>query len=210
MEFRSSEFTDAGERYITPTDVKQYVFCPRVTYFTKVMRVKPIMGSQQKAGQKSHDKLVDLEKRRKSLLKSNLEMNVDSKEYDVDLRSEYLGVQGRLDMLVMTAEGEPIPVEFKNMKSNKGNVHIDHKYQVIVLALLVEENMNKIVRQCLVHYLPEDKTVQLPITSGLKRRAKFYLNRIAEMLREEALPKPRRGCSMKKVGCGFADRCKDI
>lgn len=208
--YPSSEFSDVSESYITPTDVKQYVFCPRVTYFTKVRRLRPIMGSQQKAGKKSHDKLTDLERRRKSILRVKMPFEVASKDFDVLLSSETTGVRGRLDMLVTTKAGELVPVEFKAMKSNRGRIHPDHKYQLVVLVLLVEEDRSVVVRRSIVHYMNDNTSVLMPVTESVKRRARTYLTQIRTMIDLEKMPDPRAQCRNARVGCGFADMCRDL
>ncbi len=209
-ESRFTEFTDAGEGYITPTDIKQYVFCPRVTYFTKVMQLRPIVGSQQDAAKKSHDRLAQLEKRRESILKTDIPVEIESKSFEVYLRSERLQAHGVLDMLVVTTDGEHIPIEFKAMSSNRGAILLDHKYQLVLLARLLEHSRDVIVRRGFVHYMNDDQTVKLVMTDNLRGRVKTYTDRISNMLREGTIPAPRARCQYGRVGCGFADRCADF
>ena len=206
---RSSEHSDVSEKFLTPTDVKQYIFCPRVTFFTRVMRLRPIMGSQQEAGKKSHDKLTILEERRKSLLKSNMSFDIKSKKFDINLLSNRLGVKGRLDMLLITKDKEYIPVEFKDMYSRRGNVHLDHKYQLVLLALLVEDAFYTITKRGILHYIRGDETINVQITHRMKNRAKKYLQRISRMIESGVMPDIRRECINNRVGCGYADQCID-
>ncbi|MHA1247376.1 MAG: CRISPR-associated protein Cas4 [Candidatus Thorarchaeota archaeon] len=208
--YHSSEHADVTEQYLTPTDIKQYVFCPRVTYFTRVMRLKPIMGSQQEESQKMHERLADLEKRRESLLKKRLPFTVVKKEFEVSLRSDRLRVRGKADLIVTTDDGEIIPIEFKAMASRKRQLHIDHKYQLIVLALLIEEARETTVRRGFVHYMSDESTVELRLTDNLRRMALTYLRRIEQMIESGTLPPPRRTCFRARVGCGYADRCADL
>ncbi|RLI53267.1 MAG: CRISPR-associated protein Cas4 [Candidatus Thorarchaeota archaeon] len=208
-EFRYSETKDVSETYITPTDVKQYVFCPRVTYFTRVMHLKPIMGSQQEAGRQSHNNVAALERRRKRPLKSELPFIVREREFEKSLESERLGVRGRIDLLLVTDLGEMIPVEIKMMTSHRGQVLFDHKYQLVLLGLLIEDTYGCIVRRGIVHYLNDEKTVIVPFTASLKRRTEKIVNRIREMLHTESMPEPRRECRGHPIGCGFADRCRE-
>lgn len=207
---RYSEHSDVSEKLLTPTDVKQYVFCPRVTYFSRVMRIRPIMGAQQEAAQKSHEKLSDMEKRRKSVLRSGFPIPVRSKQFDVNLVSNRLHVHGRLDMLLLTMDREYIPVEFKDMKSKRRGVHLDHKYQLVTLALLVEDAFQVVVKRGLLYYFPDDKAVFVPITQNMKTRAKKYLQGILRMIESEEPPDPRAECRRIRVGCGYADQCVDF
>jgi len=208
--YRSSEHIDVTEQYLTPTDIKQYVFCPRVTYFTRVMRLRPIVGSQQEESQKSHERLAELEKRRESLLKKKLPFTVIKKEFEVSLRSDRLRVRGKADLIVTTDRGEIIPVEFKAMTSNRGHIHLDHKYQLVILSLLIEEARDTIVRRGFVHYMNDESTVELRLTDNLRRRTVTYLQRIENMIESGTLPPPRRACFRTKAGCGYADRCADL
>jgi len=208
--FQYSRISDVDEDYLTATDVKQYVFCPLVTYYTRVMRLKPIMGSQQEEAKKTHDKTAILEGRRESLLKARLPFEVIEKLFDLPVVSERLRAQGRLDMLAITDRGERIPVEFKAMLSYRGQVHLDHKYQLIVLALFVEDVFNVIVRRGIVHYLEDETTVLIPLTQRLKQRTESLLQAIRGMIHSGVMPSGRPQCSRIKVGCGFADRCGSI
>lgn len=207
---QSSRITDVEEEYITPTDVKQYVFCPRVTFFARVKRLRPLMGSQQEEGQKKHDKFSELEKRRKSILKSDLGITATRKLFDIPVVSHGLGVHGRLDMLLVTSQNEHIPVEFKEMTSNRGRALMDHKYQLVILGLLVEESFNTIVRRGIIHYSPEHETTQTRISMGMKRRAEAYIERIWRMIRTGSVPEPSPQCRHGRPGCGYADQCTDF
>ncbi|NWF94507.1 MAG: CRISPR-associated protein Cas4 [Candidatus Thorarchaeota archaeon] len=209
-EYPYSRATDVDEDYLTPTDVKQYMFCPLVTYFTRVLRLRPIMGSQQEEAKKSHNRLTGLERRRESVLKVKLPFGVMQKEFDIPLYSERLRVLGRLDMLVVTDEGEHIPVEFKDMTSHRGQVLLDHKYQLVCLALLLEDVNRVIVRRGLAHYMNDETTVQVLLTHSLKRRTEHIISAIKQMVESGERPSPRPQCRRTLVGCGFADQCRDL
>jgi CRISPR-associated exonuclease Cas4 len=204
-----SRAADVSEDYITPTDVKQYVFCPRVTFFTRVMNLRPIMGSQQEDARNSHNRLAGLEQRRVSLLKTKLQFSINTKAFDVHLISDRIGVNGRLDMLVITDTGEYIPIEFKEMVDNKGQVHLDHKYQLITLGLLVEDNYSTVVRRGVIHYAKTNRTIVVNITERLKRMTEKYIQNIRDLLIDGLMPEPNPVCKRGRVGCGFADRCID-
>ena len=124
--------------------------------------------------------------------------------------SHGLGVHGRLDMLLVTSQNEHIPVEFKEMTSNRGRALMDHKYQLVILGLLVEESFNTIVRRGIIHYSPEHETTQTRISMGMKRRAEAYIERIWRMIRTGSVPEPSPQCRHGRPGCGYADQCTDF
>lgn len=199
-----------GETYITPTDLKQYLFCPRVTYFTRVARFRTITGSQIEAGKKSHETEAKLESRRKKPLKEEWPFEISEKKENIPMVSETLGTRGILDLLLITSNLEYIPVEFKRMRSIRGRVHLDHKYQLTLLSLLIEEEFDCIIRRGIVRYLPEERNVLQRISEGMKRQTKIYVRKIGAMLLDDVLPEGRKTCTKSKPGCGFSDLCIDL
>ncbi|MGZ5222050.1 MAG: CRISPR-associated protein Cas4, partial [Chitinophagaceae bacterium] len=72
------------------------------------------------------------------------------------LSSDTLDLQGNVDLIIRTARGEFISVEYKNMNSDAGRVCMDHKYQLVAYALLIEESFGTVVKQGIVKYFPKD------------------------------------------------------
>ena len=60
--------SDIAESFISVTDVKHYIYCPRLIYFDRVLHATPVFGSQQKAGKESHEEQVVKELRRKDAI----------------------------------------------------------------------------------------------------------------------------------------------
>jgi hypothetical protein len=47
--------SDIAESFISVTDVKHYIYCPRLIYFDRVLHATPVFGSQQEEGKESHE-----------------------------------------------------------------------------------------------------------------------------------------------------------
>ena len=60
--------SDIAESFISVTDVKHYIYCPRLIYFDRVLHATPIFGSQQEEGKESHEDYVAKELRRKDAI----------------------------------------------------------------------------------------------------------------------------------------------
>jgi CRISPR/Cas system-associated exonuclease Cas4 (RecB family) len=60
--------SDVAEFFVSVTDVKHYVYCPRLIYFDRVLHATPIFGSQQEEGKESHEDYVAKELRRKDAI----------------------------------------------------------------------------------------------------------------------------------------------
>jgi CRISPR-associated exonuclease Cas4 len=191
---------------VTPTDVKQYIFCPLITYYRRVLRLKPLMNSQQEQSKQEHERIRKLEERRLIPLKIK-EFRGSKVVSNLFLQSKKVNARGKLDLLIITPWGEFIPVDYKFSRSEGGRAWIDHKYQICFYALLLEENFERVVRRGLVCYMPERRVVVINITSRLKRKVKEIIEKILEMDVEQEPPTVRRNSEKCSGGCGYKWVC---
>jgi CRISPR-associated exonuclease Cas4 len=148
--------SDVAESFISVTDIKHYVYCPRLVYFDQVLHATPVFGAQQEEGKESHEEQVAKELRRKDAVYYSREFVGAEKLLFASLSFlDVLGLQGNVDLIIHTARVEFIPVEYKNMNSVAGRVCMDHKYQLVAYALLIEESFGTTVKSGIVNYLPE-------------------------------------------------------
>ena len=172
------------------------------------MHATPIFGSQQEEGKESHEEQVAKELRRKDAVYYSSEFVGAEKLLFTTLCSDSLGLQGNVDLIIRTARGEFIPVEYKNMNSNGGRVCMDHKYQLVAYALLIEESFGTIVKQGIVNYLPETQILQLEITPTMKTHVKRVLGHIKRIIQTEELPPIRVAKHKCQGGCGHKQTCQ--
>jgi len=57
--------SDVAEEFVSVTDIKHYVYCPRLVYFDRVLHATPVFGSQQEDSKELHEDYVRKELRRK-------------------------------------------------------------------------------------------------------------------------------------------------
>ena len=86
---------------------------------------------------------------------------------------------------------------------------MDHKYQLVAYALLIEENFDTQVRRGFVSYLPEKLIVELKITPTMKTHVKRIIGHIKRMIREEKLPPIRVAKHKCTGGCGHKQICQE-
>jgi len=200
--------SDVEEAYISATDIKHYVYCPRIVYFEKILHVKPVLGSQQEEGVEEHMEYVKKELRRRDALYYSPELTGAEKLLFIQLSSDRLRLRGSIDCIIKTVKREYIPVEYKNMESNKGKAWTDHKYQLTAYALLIEENYETVVKRGFINYMPEERVIGLEITPTMKRHVERILGHIRRMESGEELP-PRRVSGRKCTGgCGYTWICR--
>lgn len=199
--------SDVTESYVSVTDVKHYIYCPRIIYFERVLHAKPTFGSQQKEGQEKHGVYVQKEMRRKDAIYYSSEFVGAEKLMFISLSSRKLRLTGQLDCIIKTVKDEYIPVEYKNMSSRKGKVWMDHKYQLVAYALLVEENYGTIVKRGFINYVPEQLILKVMIMPTMKTHVKRVIGHIKRIIKEETLPPIRVAKQKCTGGCGYKQIC---
>ena len=187
---------------LTVTDVKQYVYCPRIVFFTYCLPLRRPTTYKMEEGKLQHERVEELEHRR-SLRAYGLEEG--ERVFGVRLYSERLELSGLLDMAILTA-AEVIPVEFKNSAGKPG---LNHKYQLTAYALLCEDKWGKPVRRGFFYSIPLKKAHEIAITPGARRFVKKMLAEMREMILNEAMPSPTRHRA-RCVECEFRRFCGDI
>jgi CRISPR-associated exonuclease Cas4 len=179
-------------------------------YFDRVLHAQPVFGSQQEESQELHEEYVRKELRRKDAVYYSSEFVGAEKLLFVQLVSEKLQLQGVVDCVIKTAKGEYIPVEYKNMNSDCGKAYMDHKYQLVAYALLVEENFDAIVKRGFVNYIPEKLILQFEITPTMKSYVKRVIGHIKRIIKEEMLPPIRVAKNKCQGGCGHKQTCQRL
>jgi len=200
--------SDIAEAFVSVTDVKHYVFCPRIIYFEKVLHELPQLGSQQEESGDLHEEFVKMELRRKGAVYYSPEFVKAEKILFCSLSSARLGLQGSIDCIIKTGAGEYVPVDYKNMPSNRCRAWADHKYQLTAYALLIDEAYQTCVRRGYISYIPEKLVVRLDITPTMKIYVKRVLGHIRSILTEEKLPPIRVSKQKCTGGCGHKQVCR--
>jgi CRISPR-associated exonuclease Cas4 len=187
---------------LTVTDLKQWVYCPRIPYYHHVMPVEFARTYKMERGRDIEAAVQAMEKRR-GFRRYGLERG--ERRFGVWLHSAALGLSGKLDLLITTEEA-CYPVDFKD---TEGGVRYNHRIQLAAYALLVEENFVRPVPTAFVYLVPSRQLVTVPV--GRKEREQV-LSAIVEMRRvieEEDMPGPtlvRARC----IACEFRNYCADI
>ncbi len=195
------------------TDIKQYIYCPRVVYFTYVIPlVRPTTGKMD-YGKDEHNRVSELEKRRKLRIYG---LENGGREFHLRLNSKRLGLSGLLDMAIFT-DREIIPVEFKFSTKPPS---LNHKYQLTAYAMLLEdhdypqraandERRTRLVRRAFVHLIPLKRSYEIQITQSMRDFVKKLLMEIRSMIENEMIPNPTR-YKRRCTDCEFKKFCADV
>lgn len=184
------------------SDIRQHVYCPRIPYFRLGARLPArFVTPAMREGILEHQRTEELEHRR-TLRAYGLEDG--ERAFDVPLRSDRLGLGGRLDMAICRAR-EVIPVEFKNSRAGLG---LHHKYQLTAYALLAEERFAKPVRRVFAYFIPLKLATMVEITPAMRAYTRRILREIRAAAAGERMPPGTRVMGRCRV-CEFLPYCND-
>jgi CRISPR-associated exonuclease Cas4 len=183
-------------------DLKQFAYCKRIVFYQYVMPVEKKVTFKMTEGKRAEDIIDKLEKRR-SLRGYRLAEGV--RHFHLWLRSEELGLSGKLDLLIESPQGL-FPVDFKY---TSGRPQKNHLYQLCGYALLVEEAYKQTVTHGFIYLIPQEEVVIVDLTQEHKEEARRMLEEVREMIQQEQMPEPTpvRG---RCAECEYRNYCGDI
>lgn len=184
------------------SDIKQFLYCPRVVFFTYVCPVPKKTTRKMEFGKGEHLVLDRLEKRR-TFKRYNIEEG--KRVFHLPLRSTRLGLTGLLDLHIQ-AGGEYFPVEFKFTTAEPG---LNHKYQLIAYAMLLEEYVHTAVRYGFLYLIPRNQVILVPVTENAREFVRDTLRKIRTMVATERFPAVTRK-SARCTDCEFRNYCRDV
>ncbi|MBV6434542.1 MAG: CRISPR-associated exonuclease Cas4 [Bryobacteraceae bacterium] len=187
---------------IPVTDLKQWVYCPRVVYYHRLMPTAGVMTHKMREALRAQDWLEHLELRR-SLKKYGFEHA--RRRFGVWLSDSDLGLSGRVDMLLQTPDSATI-VDFK---LTSGPPADNHKMQLAGYALLVHRVLHLPVATAFLLRIPDSTLFEIPITPAHLEHAIQTTRRIQEMAESQLLPDPASN-RHKCADCEYANFCADV
>jgi len=183
-------------------DLKQFAYCPRIVFYQYVMPVEKKATFKMIEGKRAEADIDKLEKRR-SL--RGYRLAEGKRHFQLWLRSEGLGLSGKLDLLIESPRGF-FPVDFKY---TSGRPQKNHLYQLCGYALLVEEAHGQPVTHGFIYLIPQEEVVIVDLTQERKAEALEMLEEMRGMIRTEKMPEPtpvRSRCTE----CEYRNYCGDI
>jgi len=187
------------------TDLKQWVYCPRVLYYAMCLpSIRPTTYKMQ-AGAEAGKSEEGREERR-SLRPYGLEKG--RREFDVLLSSSRYGLRGKVDLIVWI--DNPPPGEFVVVDYKLSDVAGEHfKLQLTAYALLIEEMSGRKAKCGYLYFIPKRRSEKVQFTQHLRERLLTALESMHRMLHTEIMPGPtpkRNKC----LACEFRRFCNDV
>jgi CRISPR-associated exonuclease Cas4 len=185
----------------TITDLKQYIYCPRILFYHRCLPdIRPVTY-KMRAGIEAHE----IEQKRATRRTLNtLHIADGQRHFDVDVASAQLSFVGQVDEVIET-DSELVPVDYKLARHD--GYHF--KLQLAAYSLLLEETFHKPVHLGYLYLIPLRKTVKVAITPTLRRAVVTAVKEMQQIEDREQMPPPtewRQRC----VDCEFRRFCNDV
>lgn len=189
---------------INITDIKQFIYCPRVVYYNYVEPVPRKITFKMEYARSQHYELNQKEKRRTLKRYDLLE---GKRYYGPSVSSQSLNLVGKIDILIDTENktGQRyFPIECKD---TDGKIYSNILYQLAAYALCIEEMTNTPVKKGFIYIIPQQKAYPIMITDEQKLYIRKVTSMIKKIINEEYFPEPR---SKKRCwDCEFQRYCND-
>jgi CRISPR-associated exonuclease Cas4 len=192
---------DHEQKLFTITDLKQYIYCPRIFFYHACLPdIRPVTYKME-AGIDAHD----FERKRAARRTLHMYQLPEGKRHlDVRLTSTVLTLTGEVDEAVET-DTELIPVDYK--LARQAGYHF--KLQLAAYGMLLEETFGKPVRRGFLYLLPTRKAVEVPITAKMCLTIRQALHTMHDIQEREQMPQAtdwRQRCA----DCEFRRFCNDV
>jgi len=187
---------------LTVTDVKNFLYCRRIPYFTYLLGGPRPVTFKMLEGRQAHAETAALEAR---LTVRSYGRSAGERLCDVRMPSKRVGWSGRLAM-ASRRRWEVSPLDYKD---SAGPVGRNHRYQLTAYALLVEEALERPARRGFIYLIGARRAVEVPVRPGMRRHVHRALRAIRRMIWSESMPPPTRFRG-RCTDCEFRRYCNDI
>lgn len=144
----SHYFFNEYEYYITPSEIIEFKYCNRFTYFMKALGIQQYEEKRFKVrkGRELHDKR---EQENREYLRKKI--GVTKKEIGVNLVSKLYGIRGKVDEVIWLSDGSLSFIDYKFAEYQEATFKT-YKSQMILYALMLEEMYNINVEKSYIVY----------------------------------------------------------
>lgn len=137
------------EDYITPSDIIEFMYCKRFTYFIKSLDIKQHEEKRFKV-QIGRDKHLDKKKTTSNIIRKRI--GGVSKEQEKYLISKKYRIKGIVDEIYLLDDGTYAPLDYK-FAEYKEKEFETYRLQMALYSLLIEELYNTKVNKFFIVYM---------------------------------------------------------
>ncbi len=191
------------EFYIWPQDVLEYLYCPRFTYYERVLKIPQHEELRYKVllGRELHDLRAT---RDREYLRKRL--GVQKKMVNVELASPNMHLKGIVDEVLFFSDGTASPLDYK-FAEWKGKIFKTLFYQSMIYAVLIEELIKAPVRRGFIVYTRSSNHVEeIKYPEDKKERVKLLVDDVLDIIQNCTYPAVKAS-PRKCADCTYANIC---
>lgn len=189
--------------FITPSDVIEYLFCPRFIYFMNCLNIPQHEDERYKVikGREVHE---EKSKINREYLRKKL--GCAAKDISVYLTSSVLHLRGEVDEVLSFSDGTLAPLDYK-FAEYKDWVFQTHKYQSALYALLIMENYGQEVNRGYVCYIRSKNLIkEILFNNADFEKAKRLIRDVFSIISKGYYPK-KRSSPAHCIDCCYRNIC---
>lgn len=157
-----------NEVYITPSDIIEFMYCPRFTYFMKCLGIRQYEENRYKVikGRNVHE-----DKSNQNIDYVRKKIKGKAKYINVYMVSKNLKLKGIVDELYELEDGTLAPLDYKFAEYNDREF-LTYKMQMALYSLLAEDVYNKKVSKVFLVYCRSKNLIkEITFDDKLKKQA---------------------------------------
>ena len=184
-----------------PSQLIEYLYCPRFTYFEYVLRIPQYEDKYFKVqqGRELHDEKLE---RNKDYLRKKI--GVEEKHLDQYLAID--GLRGKVDEVLKLKDGTYAPLDYK-FAHWKDKVYDTYRQQLYCYAVLIEANFKcKVNKGFLVYTRSKHKLIEVDIDDKAKAVVKKGLAEMTEIIQQNKFPKATK-YKKRCLNCTYRNIC---
>lgn len=134
---------------ITPSEVMEYLYCPRFIYFMNCLAIPQHEEQRFKVMQGRNVHELKMRINRDYLRKK---IGCVDKMIDVYMGSSVLHIRGVVDEVLLFEDGTAAPLDYK-FAEYRGDIFEPYRYQSVYYGLLIRENLKREVKKGYICYI---------------------------------------------------------
>jgi CRISPR-associated exonuclease Cas4 len=175
------------ERYITPLQVRDYIFCPTILYQKYVRRIMEPETEMMKEGKEEYEKDKAGAERRKSIL-GEVRIEAEKVLFEVPLKSEKYKIMGVADAIYWkNGKMHILEIKYGNVKKP----YPDHILQATTYAIMAEETLKQTAYKIVLYYKQSKLWHETTLTKQLKNYTTKIIQKTHEIIDGKVVPQTK-------------------
>ncbi|MEM0437717.1 MAG: CRISPR-associated protein Cas4 [Candidatus Micrarchaeia archaeon] len=193
------------EQYFTVRDLMNYIYCPRILYFERVLHIPQATTVKEYRGREFHKKFNTNSKR--AMIAD--EFRGYEKKYDVFLEDSDSGFRTVLDCLMIDTKNNSAYVLQAKDSFAPRMLYRTQKFQLFAEAYLVRKVLGLQIYCAYVKYLKDKRLIKVRVGAYSDAEFLAVLSSMRETIKTEEMPEAADYLK-KCADCGFYNICKRV